>query len=252
MNLANEYKCQFRWRDWPTVFNALPPLDDMVVLDLGCGVGDQATELAARGARVIGYDANEALVRSAQARALPSAEFRVGDLREDLDLDVQVDGIWCSFTAAFFPDLSKALARWSNHLKPDGWLVVTEVDDLFNHEPLATETRVLLNAYAENALEAGRYDFRMGHKLEAHLRQAGFLVSKKLILADQELSFIGRGHPDVLEAWSNRFARMELLRQFCGEQAQTVEQEFMASLERDDHYSLAKVYCCIASKTRLL
>lgn len=31
------------------------------------------------------------------------AEFRVGDLGENLELGDQVDGIWCSFTAAFFP-----------------------------------------------------------------------------------------------------------------------------------------------------
>jgi Methylase involved in ubiquinone/menaquinone biosynthesis len=220
----------------------------MTVLDLGCGVGDQAAELVARGARVIGYDADEELVRAARARALPSAEFRIGNLREELDLDVQVDGIWCSFTAAYFPDLPRALERWGRHLKPDGWIVVTEVDALFGHEPLATETRTLLDAYTEDALAAGRYDFRMGHKLEAHLRQAGFVVSKTLVLADQELSFVGRGQPEVLEAWRNRFARMALLRRFCGEKARMVEDEFMACLESDDHRSLAKVYCCFASK----
>lgn len=248
MSLASEYKRQFRWRDWPTVFHALPPLDGRTVLDFGCGVGDQAATLVARGARVIGYDANEELIRVARARALPSAEFRIGDLREDLDLDGQADGIWCSFTAAFFPDFDKVLERWSNYLKPGGWLVVTEVDDLFGHEPLPAEIRALLNRYAEHALAAGRYDFHMGRKLATHLRQAGFLVSETLKLADQELSFVGRGQPEVLQAWRNRFARMELLRRFCGEMAQAVEDEFMACLERDDHRSLAKVYRCIANK----
>lgn len=224
----------------------------MTVLDLGCGVGDQAAELVARGARVIGYDANEELVRAAQARTLPSAEFRVGDLREYLYLDAQVDGIWCSFTAAFFPDLPKVLERWGEYLKPDGWLVVTEVDDLFGHKPLATEIRTFLNTYSESALTAGRYDFHMGHKLETHLQQAGFIVSKTLILADQELSFDGRGQPEVLKAWHNRFARMAQLRRFCGEKAQIVEDEFMACLGRDDHRSLAKVYCCFARKPRLM
>jgi 2-polyprenyl-3-methyl-5-hydroxy-6-metoxy-1,4-benzoquinol methylase len=80
MSLASEYKRQFRWRDWPTVFHALPPLDGRAVLDFGCAVGDQAAALVARGARVIGYDADEELIRAARARALPSAEFRIGDL----------------------------------------------------------------------------------------------------------------------------------------------------------------------------
>lgn len=252
MSLTSEYKRQFRWRDWPAVFNALPPLNGMTMLDLGCGDGDQAAELVARGARVIGYDAREEFIRTAQTCALPTAEFLVGDLRENLDYEVEADGIWCSFTAALFPDLPKVLGRWVKHLKPGGWLVVTEVDDLFGHEPLAAGTEDLLNAYAENALTAGRYDFRMGRKLEGHLLQAGFLVSKTFTLADQELSFNGRAQPDVLEAWRNRFARMELLRRFCGEKAHQAEEDFISCLKRDDHRSRAKVYCCIASKPRLM
>lgn len=248
MNLANEYRSQYRWRDWPTVFAALPPVNGMTVLDLGCGVGDLVEDLVARGARVVGFDANKDLVQEARSRGLPTAEFRVGDLRENLDLDVLVDGIWCSYTAAFFPDLSETLRRWAKHLQPGGWITVTEVDDLFGHEPLDDQTKALLNAYTEEALVAGRYDFRMGRKLESHLRQAGFLVSKTFTLADQELSFNGRAQPEVLEAWSNRFARMELLRRFCGEAMPQVEKDFKTCLGRDDHRSLAKVYCCIASK----
>lgn len=178
------------------------------------------------------------------------AEFRVGDLRENLDLQAQVDGIWCNFTAAFFPDLPKALCRWAKHLKPDGWLVVTEVNDLFWHEPLAAETKTLLNAYVEEAFTAGRYDFRMGRKLESHLLQAGFRVSKTFTLADQELAFSGRAQPEVPEAWRDRFARMELLRHFCGEKMPAVEEDFLKCLGRDDHRSLASVYCCIACKSR--
>lgn len=218
------------------------------VLDLGCGVGDLAAELVARGAQVVGIDADRDLIHEARTRRLPLADFQVGDLREDLDLHIQFDGIWCSFTAAFFPDLPEALCRWAKHLKPDGWLVVTEVDDLFAHEPLKAETQALLNAYAEEALAAGRYDFRMGRKLESHLRQAGFVVSRTFTLADQELSFNGRAQPAVLEAWGNRFARMELLRNFCGEGMPQVEEDIKTCLRREDHRSLSKVYCCIASK----
>lgn len=251
VSLADEYKRQFRWRDWPTAISALPPLAGMTVLDLGCGPGDLAATLVARGARVIGVDTNEDLVREAQIRGLPMAEFHVGDLGDKLNPDVQVDGIWCSFTAAFFPDLSKVLSRWVEYLKPDGWLAVTEVDDLFGHEPLAAATRTLLNAYAQDALAAGRYDFHMGRKLESQLMQAGLSVLKTFALVDQELSFDGRAQPEVLEAWRNRFARMDRLRGFCGERMRDVEEDFLKCLDSDDHRSLAKVYFCIASKLKL-
>lgn len=82
MNLASYYRRQLGWRDWPRIFEALPPLAGQTVLDLGCGVGDQAAELAARGARVIGIDMNEEVLDEARSRGIPSADFRIGNLRE--------------------------------------------------------------------------------------------------------------------------------------------------------------------------
>ena len=87
MSLSNDYKRQRGWRDWPRVFDALPSLQGQTVLDLGCGVGDQAADLAARGARVIGVDMNEDLLREARSRNLANVEIRRGDLRESLDLE---------------------------------------------------------------------------------------------------------------------------------------------------------------------
>ena len=75
----------------PSVFDALPPLQGQTVLDLGCGVGDQAAELVARGARVIGVDMDAELLREAQAKRLPNAEFRTDDLRTPADFGVAAD-----------------------------------------------------------------------------------------------------------------------------------------------------------------
>ena len=55
------------------------------MLDLGCAVGDQSAELEARGATVIGIDLNEELLREAQLRHLPNAEFRQAE-RDVADL----------------------------------------------------------------------------------------------------------------------------------------------------------------------
>lgn len=247
MNLANEYRRQFRWCAWPAVFAELPPLEGTTILDLGCGIGDVTAEFVAHGGRVVGIDGNEELLREARSRRLLTAEFVTTDLRSALPIDVAADGLWCSFTAAYFPDLPGALAAWARHLRPGGWIAVTEVDDLFGHEPLGTQTKALLNAYAEDSLTAGRYDFHMGRKLEHHLQRSGFTVSKLLTLADQETSFTGRADPEVLEAWRNRFSRMRLLRDFCGVKMDQVEEEFLRCLEREDHSSVAKVYCCVAN-----
>src|SRR5262249_55765412 len=189
MTLANEYKRQFGWRAWPTILDALPLAQGQTILDLGCGVGDLAAELVNRGSRVIGVDAHEEFLREAQSLRLPNAEFRMIDLRSLPYLGIVADGIWCSFTAAYFPDLPAVLAAWARNLKAGGWIAVTEIDDLFGHEPLGAQAKESFRAYADNALVAGRYDFFMGRKLRGYLETCGFSVSKTLTVEDQELSF---------------------------------------------------------------
>lgn len=248
MSLANEYRRQRAWRDWPTLLDALPPLGGRTVLDLGCGVGDVAALLVARGARVLGVDGNEGLLREARARRLPNAEFRQADLRSLPDLGVSADGLWSSFTAAYFPDLSRVLAAWTRHLKPGGWVALTEIDDLFGHEPLPARTKALLRAFAEEALAAGRYDFHMGRKLADHAGRAGLAVSKELTLEDRELAFGGPARPEVLAAWRARLDRMTLLRDICGPEHERVEDDFLRCLAHPDHRAVAKVCCCIATR----
>jgi SAM-dependent methyltransferase len=248
MRLADEYRQQFRWRDWPRILGELPPLQGKTVLDLGCGVGDLAAELAARGARVIGVDASEELVGEARSRGLPGAEFHIGDLRDLPDLGTPADGLWCSFAAAYFPDLAAALEGWARGLGPGGWIAVTEVDDLFGHEPLDFRTRSLLHAYAEQALEAGRYDFHMGRKLAGHLERCGFEVSREITVEDRELSFSGPADPDVVDAWRRRFDRMKLLHEFCGPVFEDVREEFLDCLTLPGHRSTARVSFCLGTR----
>jgi ubiquinone/menaquinone biosynthesis C-methylase UbiE len=248
MSHSSEYRRQFAWRDWASVLTELPPLDGQTVIDLGCGVGDITAELVAQRARVIGCDANEEFLREARSRQLVNAEFRMVDLRSLPDLGITADGLWCSFTAAYFTDLPSVLLAWARRLKPGGWIALTEIDDLFGHEPLSEQSKTLLSAYAKESLASGRYDFHMGRKLKGYLEQAKFTVSRSLILKDQELSFHGPACPEVLDAWRARFTRMKLLRDFCGPRFDQVREEFLHCLTRADHISTAKVCCCIATK----
>jgi SAM-dependent methyltransferase len=249
MNLAEHYRRQFEWRDWSTILAELPALTQQTVLDVGCGVGDVADALVARGARVIGFDANEELLREARGRGLANAEFRNADLRTVTDLGVAADGLWCSFTAAYFPELSTRLTAWSTPLKKGGWIALTEIDDLFGHEPLSDSTKALLRGYAAGALAAGRYDFHMGRKLRDHLERAGFRVTRTLAVADGELSFRGPARPGVIDAWRRRIDGMKLLRDYCDASFDEVKEEFLGCLALPDHTCSAKVYACIAHKT---
>jgi SAM-dependent methyltransferase len=219
------------------------------VLDLGCAVGDQAAELARCGARVIGIDMNEELLHEARSRGLANVEFRFGDLRELPDVGVQVDGIWSSFAAAYFINLPEVLRSWAQQLRPGGWIALTEIDDFFRHEPLGARSSSLFDAYVTDALDAGRYDFRMGRKLAQHLSKSGFVVTKVLTVEDQEFSFDGPASADVLMAWRARFERMTLLRASWGAEFEQVRNEFLRALTNPGHRSHAKVICCIATRS---
>lgn len=247
MSLADDYARQHVWRDWPRVLDALPPLHGRLVLDLGCAVGDQAALLAARGARVIGIDLNAELLHVARARGIPGAGFLEHDLRALPDLGVAADGIWSSLAPAYFPDLAVALRSWARFLRPGGWIALTEVDDLWAHEPLGAEARAVFDAYAEEALGAKRYDFRMGRKLGGFLEAAGFRVVKTMALADRELAFAGPAPPEVIEAWRARLDRLTRLRELCGDRFEPVRDELLRCLARPDHRCEAKVLSCLAT-----
>jgi SAM-dependent methyltransferase len=248
MSLSDDYKRQYAWRSWEEIFDILPSIKGHAVLDLGCAVGDQTAELVARGASVIGIDANEELLGEAQSRHLTNAEFRVANLRDLSESGILVDGLWCSFTAAYFPDLPSVLGSWGTCLRPGGWVSFTEIDDLFGHGPLSARSKSLLDAYAENSLKSGRYDFHMGSRLASHLERAGFTVLSVVTVKDRELAFRGPAQPDVVRAWRTRFERMTLLRDFCGSEFESVRDEFLDCLVGAGHRSDAKVYSCLAVK----
>jgi SAM-dependent methyltransferase len=246
--LADEYRRQAAWRSWSLVLDALPSIAGQTVLDLGCAIGDQAALLAERGARVLGYDANDELLAVAQSRKIAGAELRRADLQSFTDPGEPFDGVWCSFAAAYFVDLPEKLAAWTTRLRPGGWVALTEVDNLFGHEPVGPRTRSLLDAYADEALELGRYDFYMGRKLAGYAEKAGLSVVRVMSIPDQELAFDGPAAPDVIEAWGARFERMRLLQSFCADEYEQLRSDFLHCLTGADHRSPAKVYACIATR----
>ena len=246
VTLIEDYARQHRWRAWPIIFDALPITVGQLVLDLGCGIGDVSSELSKLGARVIGVDGNEEVVEHARARGIENAEFRVAELRSFADATLQVDGIWSSFTAAYFTVLESTLGAWKKNLRSGGWICIVEIDNLFGHHPLPARVENLLEAYSRDSLEKGRYDFLAGRKLADCLQRAGFAICKSFTVPDAELSFVGAAPPEVIAAWQTRFGRMRLLQEFCGNDFQFVLDEFLKCLSREDHWSSAKVQCCIA------
>jgi SAM-dependent methyltransferase len=81
------------------------------ILDLGCGPGEQAVALAARGYEVIGIDLSLAMLARASDEAAEKSQrinFLQGDMR-DLTFDEAFDGIYCwGTTFGYFDDQKNA------------------------------------------------------------------------------------------------------------------------------------------------
>lgn len=246
-SLADEYAKQFAWRDWETALNTCPIRPGQKVLDLGCGRGDLSFELSKRGAVVVGIDTQKELTNIADKRNLQNCTFINQDLNS-LNLELNAfDGIWGSFTAAYFTDLEGALRKWMPYLKQNAWICLTEMDDLFGHEPMTDHFRILLNEFYNDSFTQSKYDFRSGHKLATNLQKLDFTVQEKL-LADQELVFNGPADPAILQAWTNRFDRMNRLKNFFGAEFEEFKSIFFASLESEDHISKCRVFCVVGSR----
>ncbi len=95
------------------------------VLDVCCGTGLLAAELAARGYRVTGLDASEAML--ARARGLLGPEPRlIRATLPDLPLEDMFDATVCTldgFTYLAPDDLRRTVAGLARTLRPRGWLV---------------------------------------------------------------------------------------------------------------------------------
>lgn len=245
MSLVEEYRRQWAWRDWSAVLETLPLAPAKLVLDLGCGPGDMAAEFARRGLRVIGVDQNSELLEAARRQQLASAEFLEHDLAGLPELPL-ADGIWCSFTAAYFPELTPILERWKRCLKRGGWIALTEIDNLFGHEPLEASTQSALSSFVRETFTSARYDFHMGSKLGSFLQQCGFRKVQNLALHDLELAFDGPASDAVVQAWSQRFDRLRSLQDQLGSGFASVKADFLHCLRSPEHRSTAAVYCSIA------
>ena len=99
------------------------------VLDVGCGYGRHAMELAARGFHVVGLDISTPLLvrggEEAMRRGL-EINFVRGDMRE-LDFDSQFDAAYCMFsTFGYFDDETnkKTVTNIARALKPGGRMML--------------------------------------------------------------------------------------------------------------------------------
>lgn len=104
------------------------PVSCEAVLEIGCGTGGLARQLAARAGQVLALDLSPAMIRIAQARSAGCAniDYRVADvLAWDWPAE-RFDGIISVATLHHLP-LAEILPRLRDALKPGGVLVVLDL-----------------------------------------------------------------------------------------------------------------------------
>jgi ubiquinone/menaquinone biosynthesis C-methylase UbiE len=163
----------------------------MDVLDVGCGVGSIAFDLAPKLApgRIVGIDRDagqiEAARRSAGERAIGNAEFHTGSLYVLPFPDASFDVVYANAVLNYLREPVLALAEMRRVLRPSGVAAVS--DDDFGTvvtSPECSEIRLAADLFERTVTHEGGNP-RYSRHLRAHMLQAGFARTQGTAIAPE-------------------------------------------------------------------
>ena len=134
--------CHDRWASFLHELWSADPEGVRSVLDLCCGTGLLAGELVARGYRVVGVDASDAMLTLARERLGPEVVLSRMTL-PDLAVEGVFDAAVCTFDGLNYltPDeLRLTMAAVADCLRPAGWLVFDLHTDAMMNFTIANPT----------------------------------------------------------------------------------------------------------------
>jgi SAM-dependent methyltransferase len=138
----------------PAVLELLGDGDD--VLDLACGQGVLARELARSGRKVVGVDISAELIRLAreeEVREPLGIRYLVDDATTLAQLaDASFDGVACNLALTDIDDLDSTFRRLCRVLRPHGWFTFATV-----HPCFATPHARSVEVEGRTLMQVGRY-----------------------------------------------------------------------------------------------
>ena len=135
-------------------------LDDLKVLDVGCGGGILSEAMAQRGAQVLGIDLAERSLKVAQLHALESGQTRV-QYREvaaealAAEQPATYDVVTCMEMVEHVPDPASIVQACSQLVKPGGWVFLSTI----NRNPKAFLLAIVGAEYVLKMLPAGTHEY---------------------------------------------------------------------------------------------
>jgi SAM-dependent methyltransferase len=177
------------------------------VLDVGCGVGDRAADIAkivGPEGRVVGTDISNAMIDASMSRHADSGlplEFQIANATEQPFPDASFDRIRTERVLLYVKDTLGAFTEFRRLLKDDGMLMVVDFDfdaQVFAHKDKALTRRLV--EYISDSFPQGR----IGAELFGHFKDFGFCdVQVKGIAYVSPLEFAKRCFAGTIQSGVN-------------------------------------------------
>ena len=161
----------FVWKKSADMIDLLDPKPGEHILDLGCGTGHLTSQIAARGAEVLGVDASAAMIGQARQN-FPKLQFSLADARK-LHFEQRFDAVLSNAALHWIPEASEVIESVRHALKPGGRFVL-EMGGKGNIERIVT----VLDAVLREAGHTPRnpWYFPSAAEYSGLLEQQGFEV----------------------------------------------------------------------------
>jgi len=192
-------KHQFVSKYGEDVIEWLQPKAGEKIIDVGCGTGQLANEIAIKGAVVTGIDKSPDMIAKAKS-AYPNIQFEVKDVT-DFAFEDAFDAAFSNATLHWVNEKEKAIACMYNSLKDEGRLIL-EMGGKGNVQSITDAIRQIVKAHGlESTTPAEFWYFPSLSEYTTLLEKQGFRVTSAIHF-DRPTVLEGE---DGMKNWINMF-----------------------------------------------